>query len=166
MYRKLYFNSGSDYDIKLGYLIHTKGMQNHKSSVSKKLQLKDIAEFKSGIGFFVFKSYFKYLSETNNFIKDILEDYISDPIKISVPIDFKLLENAKNKKHLLELKTRKKGLFNRFNKVSLNFSYTILKILKHINQKELNKVISKEILVDGFEREKVNNFFLSITKKT
>lgn len=165
MYRKLYFNSGSDYDIKLGYLIHTKGMQNHKSSVSKKLQLKDIAEFKSGIGFFVFKSYFKYLSETNNFIKDILEDYISDPIKISVPIDFKLLENAKNKKHLLELKTRKKGLFNRFNKVSLNFSCTILKILKHINQKELNKVISKEILVDGFEREKVNNFFFKYYKE-
>lgn len=55
MYRKLYFNSGSDYDIKLGYLIHTKGMQNHKSSVSKKLQLKDIAEFKSGIGFLFLK---------------------------------------------------------------------------------------------------------------
>lgn len=156
MYNKIFFDS--DYDLSLGYLIHKKGASN-TSAVSKKLQLKDLAKFKDGIRKIVLKNYLEYLGETNYFMKDILEDYISNSVKISVPIDFKLLENAKNKKHLLELKTRKQGLFNRFNKVSLNFSYSILKNLKCINEKELNKVITKEILVDGLEREKINKFF-------
>ncbi|MHD0319050.1 PcfJ domain-containing protein [Fusobacterium sp. THCT1E2] len=162
MYNKIFFDS--DYDLNLGYLIRKKG-ERSTSAVSKKLQLKDLAKFKNGIRKIVLKNYLEYLGETNYLIKDILEDYISDPIKISVPIDFKLLENAKNKKHLLELKTRKQGLFNRFNKISLNFSYTILKVLKHINEKELNKIILKEILIEGSEREKINQFFLKYYKE-
>lgn len=161
MYNKIFFDS--DYDLNLGHLIRKKG-ERSTSAVSKKLQLKDLAKFKVGIRKLVLVTYLEYLGETNYLIKDILEDYISDPIKISVPIDFKLLENAKNKKHLLELKTRKQGLFNRFNKISLNFSYTILKVLKHINEKELNKVILKEILIEGSEREKINQFFLKYYK--
>lgn len=162
MYNKIFFDS--DYDLNLGHLIRKKGSSG-TTAVSKKLQLKDLTKFKDGIRKIVIKNYLEYLGETNYFIKDILEDYISDPIKISVPIDFKLLENAKNKKHLLELKTKKQGLFNRFNKISLNFSYTILKILKHINERELNKVILKEILINGSEREKINQFFLKYYKE-
>lgn len=162
MYNKIFFDS--DYDLNLGHLIRKKGSSG-TTAVSKKLQLKDLTKFKDGIRKIVIKNYLEYLGETNYFIKDILKDYISNPVKISVPIDFKLLENAKNKKHLLEIKTRKQGLFNRFNKISLNFSYTILKVLKHINEKELNKIISKEILIDGSEREKINEFFLKYYKK-
>ncbi|BBA53295.1 hypothetical protein FV113G1_P20180 (plasmid) [Fusobacterium varium] len=162
MYNKIFFDS--DYDLNLGHLIRKKGSSG-TTAVSKKLQLKDLTKFKDGIRKIVIKNYLEYLGETNYFIKDILEDYISDPIKISVPIDFKLLENAKNKKHLLELKTKKQGLFNRFNKISLNFSYTILKILKHINERELNKVILKEILINGSEREKIKQFFLKYYKE-
>lgn len=162
MYNKIFFDS--DYDLTLGYLICKKG-SSYTSAVSKKLQLKDLAKFKDGIRKFILVTYLEHLGETNYFIKDILKDYISNPVKISVPIDFKLLENAKNKKHLLEIKTRKQELFNRFNKISLNFSYTILKVLKHINEKELNKIISKEILIDGSEREKINEFFLKYYKK-
>ena len=162
MYNKIFFDS--DYDLNLGHLIRKKG-ERSTSAVSKKLQLKDLAKFKNGIRKIVLKNYLEYLGETNYLIKDILEDYISDPIKISVPIDFQLLENAKNKKHLLELKTRKQGLFNRFNKISLNFSYIILKVLKHINEKELNKVILKEILIEGSEKEKINQFFLNYYKE-
>lgn len=162
MYNKIFFDT--DYDLNLGHLIRKKG-ERSTTAVSKKLQLKDLAKFEDGIRKIVIKNYLEYLGETNYFIKDILEDYISDPIKISVPIDFQLLENAKNKKHLLELKTRKQGLFNRFNKISLNFSYIILKVLKHINEKELNKVILKEILIEGSEKEKINQFFLNYYKE-
>lgn len=40
-----------------------------------------------------------------------------------------------------------------------------MKILKHINERELNKVILKEILINGSEREKIKQFFLKYYKE-
>lgn len=158
---KIFFDT--KYDLNLGYRVYKKG-DKWKSFVSKKFQLKDLTNF-DGIRKLVMVSYLEYLGETNYFIKDILRDYLSNPTKIFVPIDFNLLENAKNKKHLLELKTKKTGLLNRFNKISLNFAYSILKMKKYINEKELNKIILKEILVNDKEKERIKEVFVKYYKE-
>ena len=51
------------------------------------------------------KEYLKALSETNIFIKDLVKDLEKNSHSLMAPIDFSLLEIAKNKKHLLEIKT-------------------------------------------------------------
>lgn len=137
----------------------------------KNLQLKDIES--DCFTKFIFKVYFKELSENNFFVKDILKDFIENPNKIYVPIDFKLLEKSSNKKQLLEIKFKKiKNIhfYNRFNRISLSTSYSLLKSFKFINENEISKINNYEY--DDFKdkekfrvRDFFKNYFLSKIKR-
>ena len=112
------------------------------------LRLKDIISKNENFDYwlnFIFTLYLKELTKDNVFIKDILKDYIENKNKLYTPIEFKLLAVAKNKKHLLELKmsssNRKKyTLFNKFNKISLNTAYSLIKVEPYIKENELTKL--------------------------
>lgn len=114
---------------------------------------------------FIFIPYLEELSKENVFIKDILKDYIENKNKLYVPIDFKLLKYAKNKKHLLELKmstSNRKNykLFNRFNKISLNSAYSIIQCEPYIKEKDIQKLFSFEY--DDFTKKECSrvSYFL------
>ena len=98
---------------------------------------------------FIFLPYLKNLSKENVFIKDILKDYMANKNKLYVPIDFKLLKDAKNKKHLLDLKMSSSNrknykLFNRFNKISLNSAYSLIQCEPYIKEKDISKISTFE----------------------
>lgn len=122
----------------------------------KDLQLKDMVDEGNGKPFIktIFSTYMNELVEDNPFIKDILKDYNDNPKRLYVPINFNLLEQAKNKKHLLDLKfktsnLKKYLLLNRFNKISLNTAYSLIKVVPYVKENEFKKL-------DNFE---FNNFF-------
>jgi len=89
---------------------------------------------------------------------------------MDVPIAFSLLKEAKNKKHLLEIKVKDKVPAS-LNKYPLSLSYTFLKAIKHLKDKEdtpklmefmkdiFNKNSFKNILARNKETEKIKNFF-------
>ena len=117
-----------------------------------KLRLKDMIDTNTELNElldFIFIPYLTELSKENIFIKDILKDYIENKNKLYAPIDFKLLKDAKNKKHLLELKmstSNRKSytLFNRFNKISLNSAYSLIQCEPYIKEKDITKLSNFE----------------------
>lgn len=136
------------------------------SNYSKKrypLQLKTILTLTNAQKIF-FKEYFKVLSETNFFIKDILRDFEEDKYSINVPIDFPMLELAKNKKHLLEIKTKSK-LTPVYNKISLNHAYSVFKAKKWVENNEINKLLTTDSLAHNIkgltEKYRIQEFFIS-----
>ncbi|MDY4004987.1 MAG: PcfJ domain-containing protein [Fusobacterium varium] len=130
--------------------------------------LKELSEYNSDFQKILnifFKKYLYFLSKKNLFIKDIFKDFRSNPRKLCVPIDFNLLREARNKRHLLELKTKKTNLYKSFNKFPLNFSYSILAIEKYIDKKEICKLIpyseNEDFLVSGSEKRRIQVFMRS-----
>lgn len=136
----------------------------HGQRFLSNLRLKDMIS-ENKLFDFIFIPYLGELSKENVFIKDILKDYIENKNKLYVPIDFKLLKDAKNKKHLLELKmstsNRKKyKLFNRFNKISLNSAYSIIQCERYIKENDIQKLLSFEY--DDFTKKECSraSYFL------
>lgn len=136
------------------------------SSYSKKkypLQLKTILTLTNAQKIF-FMEYFKALSETNFFIKDILRDFEEDEYSINVPIDFPVLEFAKNKRHLLEMKTKSK-LTPIYNKISLNHAYSVIKAKKWVENNEINKLLTLDSIAHKskslIEKDRIQEFFIS-----
>lgn len=104
------------------------------------LQLKSMYKMCPSLRGYVIE-YLKVLSETNIFIKDLVKDYEKNRNSLMVPVDFSLLEIAKNKKHLLEIKTKTK-LIPVYNRISLNHAYSVIKSKKYINESEVNKLLT------------------------
>lgn len=125
---------------------------NRGESFLANLRLKDMVDINKELDKmldFIFLPYLKDLSKENIFIKDILKDYIENKNRLYVPIDFRLLKDAKNKKHLLELKMSSSNrktyrLFNRFNKISLNSSYSLIQCEPYIKEKDISKISTFE----------------------
>lgn len=140
----LIFKDKYDLVLKKEKKFGNKGKYNFLTS----LRLKDMILKNERINQFlkiIFISYLKELEKENFFIKDILKDYQENENKLYVPIEFKLLSKAKNKKHLLEMKmstsSRKNyPLFNRFNKISLNTAYSLIKITPYIKENDIKKL--------------------------
>lgn len=82
-----------------------------------------------------FRTYLLVLKKENLLIKDLLKEYTKKHFLLSVPIDFSFLRDAKNKKHLLELKTNR-NIPKSLNKYPLSLSYTFLKSIKYLEEKE------------------------------
>ena len=125
------------------------------------LQLKSIYKMYPSLREYV-KEYLKALSETNIFIKDLVKDLEKNSHSLMAPIDFSLLEIAKNKKHLLEIKTKTK-LTPIYNRISLNHAYSVIKAKKYINENELNKllVLDSDIYSTSiiYEKLRIAEFF-------
>ena len=127
------------YNLLLGKKIYNR--KNWKKMfLFKKLQLKDI---KNSVLRYIFSDYFKYLEKENPIMNEITEDLKKSINTLNVPIDFELLKVAKNKKELLELKFKKSRtkymFYNFFNKISLNGAYSLIKVSKYLNEKEIFK---------------------------
>lgn len=111
-----------------------------------------------------FKKYFEVLTDENFFMKDILRDFEENEFNLNIPVDFSMLKQACNKKHLLELKTKMK-LTPIYNKISLNHAYSVIKTQKWIEKSEVNKLLildSKHCNMESLaERERITKFIIS-----
>lgn len=158
-YRKGYYQFKDEYSIEV----------KTKKGYYYPLTLKDIEQ--SNFLFYIFfRKYFLVLAKENLLIKDLLKDYTNKKFWIDVPITFSLLRDAKNKKHLLEIKIKDKVPAS-LNKYPLYLSYTFLKSIKYLKDKEdIPKLIefikamfsenySKKYFYSSKEIDKIKEFF-------
>ena len=158
-YRKGY------YQFKNEYLIEAKNRKGYYYPLTLKA-----VEQSNFLFYIFFRKYFLVLAKENLLIKDLLKEYTNKDFLMDVPIAFSLLKEAKNKKHLLEIKVKDKVPAS-LNKYPLSLSYTFLKSIKYLKGKEdipklmefmkdiFNKNSFKNILTRNKETEKIKNFF-------
>ena len=153
------------YDILLGKTTFLKG-QGKRKFLYKNFQLKDI---ELSLLPYIFTEYLNFLAKENPIMNDLLNDFTKEKTSINVPFDFCLLKEAKNKKQLIELKLkkvkRKYKLYNCFNKLSLNGSYSLLKSDKFLNNKDFPKYKNFDLSIFPYaENKRVSTFLYYLIK--